>query len=109
VRAEGGRLQQSINSLPPSSTVRQDIIAAAIAEERRIERERMLDGIPLEQQNARDDNLVNLANEAMRHKEGHIEYREHLLPLHEGELERQLTVNVRVSHEKLPATVHLCC
>jgi hypothetical protein len=98
-QAQGARLQHVIDQLPASSTVRQDIIAAAVAEERRIEREKMLDGISLEMQSARDDTLVQLANEAMKQKGGHIEFREHFLPMQESTIERQMATNVRLSHK----------
>lgn len=58
--------------------------------------EQRLDGVPLEEQNARDVALEGRMQAAMRTRDGRIEFREHLLPMEATPLCADLTAAVRL-------------
>jgi hypothetical protein len=88
------RAEQALASLPSDSAVRRDAEAAMQFDQLRIAQEQRLDGIPLEQENAKDQKLETLMLQAMQHPDGKIEYREHLLPMEQSSLGQSLTAQV---------------
>lgn len=80
------QVQKSLEGLPETSAVRRDAVVSEQFEQWRAAHEQHLDGIPLEEQNAKDGNLAQLMQQTMQQPSGRIEYREHLLSMPEGEI-----------------------
>lgn len=93
--------QAALDKLPADSAVRKDARSAAQFNEWRVAQEQRLDGVTLEDENARNSALDTRMHSAMQRKEGDIEYEEHYLPLHDARLAAQLSAQVRPA--RLPA------
>jgi hypothetical protein len=84
-----------LRHLPADSAVRRDAEAAAELEERRIALE--CSKVSLEELNRKDEQIVSMMQSAMKQPEGDIVYREHILPLAENEMVRQMVTQVRLN------------
>ena len=94
-QTQPSRAQQALDRLPATSAVRRDAERAVQYDEWRIAQEQHLDGIPLEQQSAKDAALETRMTETMLSGDGLISYREHLLPMEATPLCDELTAVVR--------------
>ena len=83
-----------LQRLPQESAVKRDAERAEQFKEWRAAQEQGLDGVDLEQQNARDAGLDSLMRQTMRSAEGRIEYQEHFLPMPDGRLTQSLAAQV---------------
>ena len=84
----------SLEKLPADSAVRQDAEYAAQFNQWRVAQEQRLDGVTLEDENARNSELDTRMHSAMHRGEGDIQYEEHYLPLPQADMTQRLAQQV---------------
>jgi hypothetical protein len=90
--------QELLERLPEHSAVRKDAERAAQFEQWRILHEQHLDGVQLEEQNARDEGLTQLMHKTMQHPEGQIQYKEQYLPMQSSAMAERFELEVGAVH-----------
>eukprot|EP00892_Ulva_mutabilis_P004029 jgi/Ulvmu1/1999/UM012_0162.1 len=88
----------ALASLPVNSAVRRDAVDGAVLREQRLAAE--AGGLPLEELNSKDENLIALMQQTMVTSEGNIRFREHVLPLNDDALATDLVSKVKTEQQQ---------